>query len=69
MESYYVNKNAQPLSGDNEVHTSKCSFLPKIENREYFGLFNNCNEAVVQAKKKGYNANGCYYCCNSCHTK
>ena len=69
MKNYYVNKNRQPLSGDNEVHTSECSFLPKVENREFLGSFNNCKDAVVEASKKGYNANGCYYCSNSCHTK
>lgn len=68
MKNYYVNRKKQPISGDNEVHTSDCTFMPSIENREYLGLFSNCKDAVIDAKKKGYNANGCYFCSNSCHT-
>lgn len=33
MALYYVNDNAQALSGDHEVHTSTCSFLPEPQNR------------------------------------
>lgn len=68
MASYYVNKNAQS-NGDHEVHVSGCSFIPSIENRTYLGEFNNCAEAVKKAKEIYKEVNGCYYCCNSCHTK
>ncbi len=67
MARYYVNTNKQS-NGDNEVHTTGCSFLPNAENRVYLGDFNSCGPAVAEAKRRGYNANGCYYCSRACHT-
>ncbi len=68
MTRYYLNKNAQS-NGDNEVHKGTCSFLPKEENRVHLGLFNNANDAVKEAKSRGYSkANGCYYCSREAHT-
>lgn len=67
MKNYYVNKNAQ-INGDHEVHTQECSFLPKLENRTYLGLFSSCSGAVDEAKKKYAKTNGCYYCSKTCHT-
>lgn len=64
---YYVNKNAQ-TNGDHEVHVQGCSFMPISENRKYLGEFSSCSGAVREAKKHYEQANGCYYCCNSCHT-
>lgn len=65
---YYVNLNKQS-NGDNEVHTATCNWLPEQHNREYLGDYSSCAPAVTEAKRRGYNANGCYYCCNKCHTK
>ncbi|OYP03536.1 hypothetical protein CI599_10070 [Vibrio cholerae] len=67
MIHYYVNKNAQ-TNGDHEVHTSVCSHLPAEHNRLYLGMFANCRDAVREAKKTYSKSNGCYYCCNLCHT-
>lgn len=67
MAHYYVNKNAQ-VNGDHEVHKNGCSWLPSIENRIYLGYFENCIDAVKEAKKKYPQSNGCYYCSNECHT-
>lgn len=64
---YYVNVNKQ-ANGDNEVHTSICTWLPNQENRRFLGEYSSCKPAVAEAKRLGYEANGCYYCCNSCHT-
>ncbi len=68
MALYYVNKNAQP-SGEHEVHTSTCSYLPSLENRLYLGSFNTCAEAIKEAKKHYSNVDGCYHCCSLCHKK
>lgn len=69
MTRYYLNKNAQP-TGEHEVHKSTCSFLPKEENRVYLGLFSNANEAVKEAKSRGYKtADGCYFCSSEAHTR
>ena len=68
MSKYYVNKNAQDY-GDHEVHTTGCSYFPKPENRIYLGEFSSCGPAVKEAKKHYDQVNGCYYCCNACHTQ
>lgn len=68
MAAYYVNKNAQS-SGEHEVHTKGCSYLPNVENRKYLGDFSSCKPAVTEAKKHYSNVDGCYYCCNACHTR
>lgn len=68
MAAYYVNKNAQS-SGEHEVHTTGCSYLPNVENRKYLGDFSSCKPAVTEAKKHYSNVDGCYYCCNACHTR
>ena len=67
MAKYYVNDNAQS-NGDHEVHTKGCNWLPKPENRTYLGNFAGCASVVTAAKKYYDQVNGCFYCCNACHT-
>ncbi len=67
MSRYYVNKNIQD-NGDHEVHTTGCSWLPKVENRIYLGDFNHCKDAVTEAKKQYSQVNGCHYYSNDCYT-
>ncbi len=67
MSKYYVNKNAQS-NGDHEVHKEGCSYLPLASNRIYLGEFSSCRSAVSAAKRYYSKVNGCYYCCNACHT-
>ena len=64
---YYVNTNEQD-NGDHEVHTEKCSWLPEKQNRIFLGNFDNCKDAVREAKRFYTQVDGCYYCCNACHT-
>ncbi|HAT86951.1 MAG TPA: hypothetical protein DCS30_14005 [Rhizobiales bacterium] len=68
MASYYVNKNTQP-NGDHEVHTTGCPHPPESWNRQQLGEHSNCYSAIEEAKKYYYQVNGCYYCCNPCHTQ
>ena len=68
MANYYVNMNPQP-SGDHEVHKEGCSFMPAEENRKYLGSFDNCHDAVQEAKKYYPTTDGCYYCSPECHTR
>lgn len=68
MDSYYVNRNAQP-TGENEVHKSGCNYMPDAINKMYLGEFYNCQDAVKEAKKTYSNVDGCYYCCKLCHTR
>jgi len=67
MELYYVNINPQK-NGDYEVHKSECQYLPNFINRKYLGLFDNCELAIVQAKKTYAQSNGCKHCSQDCHT-
>lgn len=68
MPYYHVNKNAQSNSGDHEVHENGCGHRPNPENRLDLGYHSDCHGAVREAKKTYATANGCYYCCNACHT-
>lgn len=66
MNNYYV--NTAPFSGQNhEVHKEGCTYMPT--NKKHLGLFSSCQGAVTKAKETYPDADGCYYCCNACHTK
>jgi hypothetical protein len=67
MDLYYVNKQAQQ-NGDHEVHKSNCSYLPAKENQLYLGTFDDCHDAVREARKYYSQVNGCYWCSRACHT-
>lgn len=71
MPSFIINKNAQS-NGDHEVHntTSGCSYMPNAENQISLGDHPSCHGAVAKAKNNwpDHRINGCYYCCNPCHT-
>lgn len=67
MDKYYVNENAQ-ANGDHEVHKAGCSWLSRVVNKKYLGEFYSCAGAVAKAKETYKQSNGCYYCCNACHT-
>lgn len=74
MPSFIINRNPQPKSGEYEVHntTAGCSYMPKLENQIALGVHADCHGAVAKAKSDYPNErskiNGCYYCCNACHT-
>lgn len=65
---YYVNTNAQS-TGEHEVHTEDCVFLPDANNRIYLGFFDNCHDAIKKAEEYYINVDGCKYCCKPCHKK
>jgi len=71
MPTFIVNRNTQS-SGDNEVHntTTGCKEMPAVENQINLGAHLSCHDAVAYAKQQLRNSriNGCFYCCNSCHT-
>lgn len=52
MPYFTVNKNAQPNTGDHEVHdlASTRGCLPSVENRTDLGEFASCSDAVDAAK-------------------
>jgi len=70
VPEYCVNKNAQPGTGDHEVHdlSSQKGCLPAPENRLNLGTYSSCGGAVEAAKRYYDDVNGCYYCANECHT-
>lgn len=69
MPNYIVNKQVQ-TNGDHEVHnkTNGCSYMPSPGNQLDLGYHSDCSGAVREAKKTYSQSNGCYYCCNACHT-
>ena len=69
MPHFIVNTTAQK-NGDHEVHntTDGCSYMPVAANRKDLGYQTDCSGAVTEAKKTYSQSNGCYYCCNACHT-
>lgn len=71
MSRFIVNRNAQP-NGDHEVHnaTLGCGHMPLPANQIDLGEHASCAGAVSQARRTWANnrINGCYYCCNACHT-
>lgn len=68
MKTYYVHTR-KDAEGDYEVHAYGCDKMPESENRVYLGLFSNCENAVVEAKKYRNPVNGCIHCCTTCHTR
>lgn len=67
MAAYYVNDNAQPLSGDHEVHVSTCAFVPHIKSKTSLGDYPSCSGAVAKAKTIYSSSDGCAYCSPDCH--
>lgn len=71
MPNYIINKNAQS-NGDHEVHEqgSTCQHMPNTGNQIDLGWHTSCHGAVAEAKRRwpDHRINGCYYCCNDCHT-
>jgi len=69
MPNFIVNKNAQS-SGDHEVHnkTAGCDYMPAAANQKDLGYHFDCQGAVVEATRTYSKSNGCYWCCNACHT-
>lgn len=63
---YYVNNNSQP-NGDHEVHKEGCTYMPS--DKKYLGEFDNCADAVKEAKKTYSKSDGCKYCASPCHTR
>lgn len=70
MPRYCVNRQAQE-TGEHEVHNldAGCQHLPDYSNRLDLGWHTDCHSAVSAAKQYYSNVDGCYYCCNACHTR
>jgi len=65
---YYVDKNAQK-TGEHEVHSEGCNYMPDEDNRIYLGYFDSCKPAVEAAEKYYSKVDGCAYCAIACHTR
>lgn len=69
FKTYILNTN--PDAADHEVHVLyECTHLPAFSNRENLGMFETCQSAVKEAKKRypNWDINGCFYCSYDCHT-
>lgn len=68
MPWYYVNKNAQS-DGYHEVHETGCAQGANAENQDDLGWHADCSGAVKKAKGSYTYVDGCFYCCEACHTR
>lgn len=70
MPYYCVNKSAQVISGDHEVHdlASPYTCLPRPANQIALGFFPSCTGAVDKAREFFRDVNGCRRCASECHT-
>ncbi len=68
MKKYCVNRREQD-TGEHEVHSMDCEHLPDPVNQVHLGSFDNCHDAVKEAKKHFDDVDGCYYCSKECHTR
>lgn len=67
MDNYYVSKQARD-NGDHEVHKSGCRYMPLERYAIALGRFSHSVEALNEAKELFPKANGCFYCCFTCHS-
>jgi hypothetical protein len=70
MAHYIVNKDAQSVTGDHEVHNLNVAnaCLPDPGNRLDLGDHPDCQSAVRAAKQHFDDSNGCAFCAPQCHT-
>ena len=68
---YFLSKQSQ-YTGEHEVHnaTTGCTYMPGMEHLIKLGLHSSCAAAIAHARSPfpEIKINGCYFCCNSCHT-
>lgn len=65
---YYINKNQTLNPGlHHEVHTKEHAAQLGIRSTQYVGYFAGEVEAVAQAKKIYFDADGCATCCPKAH--
>lgn len=72
MAHYCVNRNAQDVTGDHEVHNldSHKGCLPEPINQVDLGYHASCRSAVIEATRRGHSpADGCRWCSPECHTR
>ena len=72
MPIYCVNRNVQPVSGHHEVHDvgvgSRLRCMPEPDNQVDLGWHPSCHDALLAAKQRFADVNGCAYCAPDCHT-
>lgn len=68
MANYYVNNNPQP-TGEHEVHEHGCPHLAFIRSSTPLGWHQGCRTAVMAARQRFANVDGCATCSPVCHTR
>lgn len=61
MNIYYVDRRASE-DGDHQVHELGCMHMPDDKNKRCLGSFPNCFDALIEAEKYYFKANGCRHC-------
>lgn len=71
MFEFYFFNNTVNDNGDHYIHKEDCAFLPDILQRTLIGYKNSFSDAIEIAQKTyPYESFvGCFFCCNSYHTK
>lgn len=69
LQFYYVNNDdTKNPNWHHEVHTEEHANQLGIKNKKYLGYFDNCHDALAEAKKTYSDADGCIVCCTECNS-
>jgi len=66
MKKYYADISVNQ-DGKTLVHKEGCVNLPDPAEREYLGVFSGCYGAVLEAKRRYDDAEGCVLCAFGCY--
>lgn len=63
MFYFYIDKAANPSTGEKEIHKDFCVKLSKVKNKEFIGRFKHFKEAKRKAQERFGKVCGCSVCC------
>ena len=68
MPYYLVNNDQTQNPGwHHEVHQTDCVYRPTVSVID-LGYHSDCHSALAKARQHYSDADGCYHCCNPCHS-
>lgn len=67
MQHYFINTKAREVTGEHEVHSLMCRFLPRADHLIPLGEHPSCFSALEKAKEAFQTADGCMFCCLAIH--
>ncbi len=69
MFYFYIDRNANPVTGEKTIHKDYCSQLQKISNKAFIGRLKSYNDAKKKAEEHFGKVCGCLACCPEGHKK